>query len=298
MTPRLVRTVAALREQLAEIGPRENLGFVPTMGALHAGHGRLIDWARNDSGRVLVSIFVNPLQFGPSEDYDAYPRDLDADFKFCEARGVDVLFAPDAREIYPSPQLTFVEVSNIGDGLCGRFRPGHFRGVATIVLKLFHIVQPHRAYFGEKDAQQLALIRRMVLDLNLPVDIVAVPTVREEDGLACSSRNKYLNAQQRRAAAILYRALQAARDQILAGGADSGRVQQAALAVLLQEPLAKVEYVEIVDPEQMHPVGKITDPVRIAGAVRIGSVRLIDNLLCEAPGAPGNRVAPVNEASR
>ncbi|MBI4456093.1 MAG: pantoate--beta-alanine ligase [Acidobacteria bacterium] len=281
---RLVHTIAVLRKELAAFPAVQTRGFVPTMGALHAGHGRLIHRARAECDQVMVSVFVNPLQFGPKEDYTGYPRTLQEDCAFCDARGVDILFAPEAEEIYPRPQLTFVEVSRMSEPLCGRFRPNHFRGVTTVVLKLFHMIQPHRAYFGEKDAQQLALIRRMVLDLNLPTTIVAVPTVREDDGLACSSRNRYLNPQQRQAAVVLYRALQAAQNQIAAGATDPRQVQAAALAILQQEPLARVEYLELVDPDEMQAVTQITGPARLAGAIWIGSTRLIDNVLCQPPG--------------
>src|SRR3989442_9873947 len=184
-----------------------NIGLVPTMGALHAGHEALIQRARTDSQVVVVSIFVNPLQFGPNEDYTRYPRALQQDLEICERNGAGLVFAPSVEEMYPLPELTFVDVTRVSEHLCGAFRPGHFRGVATVVLKLLNIVQPDRAYFGEKDMQQLAVIRRMVLDLMVPVEIVGVPTVREPDGLALSSRNKYLDAEARQAAPGLYRAL-------------------------------------------------------------------------------------------
>jgi pantoate--beta-alanine ligase len=201
------------------------------------------------------------------------------DLAFCRERRVDVLFAPDVQEIYPQRQRAHVDVEGISEHLCGRFRPGHFRGVATILLKLFNIVCPHRAYFGEKDAQQLALVRRMVLDLNLPIDIIALGTVREEDGLALSSRNRYLSAGQRQAAAALYRALKAAAIRVAEGATDAGEVQAEALAILQQEPQVHVEYLEVVDPDEMQPVDRIAGPVRIAGAIRVGETRLIDNLL-------------------
>src|SRR5438094_4517672 len=192
----------------------KNIGLVPTMGALHAGHEVLIQRARKDSEAAVVSIFVNPLQFGPNEDYTRYPRELPRDLEICERNGADLVFAPSVEEMYPLPELTFVDVTRVSEHLCGAFRPGHFRGVATVVLKLLHIVQPDRAYFGEKDMQQLAVIRRMVQDLMVPVEIIGVPTVREADGLAISSRNQYLNPAERNAAPVLHRALQEAAARI------------------------------------------------------------------------------------
>jgi pantoate--beta-alanine ligase len=248
------------------------------MGALHAGHEALLRAARKESGSVVVSIFVNPLQFGPEEDYSRYPRALPEDLEICERNGVDLVFAPPVEEMYPLPQLTFTEVTRVSEHLCGRFRPGHFRGVATVVLKLLNIVQPDRAYFGEKDIQQLAVIRRMVMDLNLAVVIVGVPTVREADGLALSSRNKYLNAEERQAAPALHRALQQAAEQIRSGERDPSSIRRAGLTLLNESSLIRVEYFEIVDPEELQPASAITGPVRIAGAVWIGSTRLIDNV--------------------
>ena len=280
MRTRLVRSIAETRRLLAEVRRLgKTIGLVPTLGALHAAHGRLIESARRECQWVAVSIFVNPLQFGPHEDYQSYPRDLAHDRAFCKARSVDLIFAPAVREMYPIQQRTFVEVTKVGDHLCGRSRPGHFRGVATVILKLLNIIQPDRAYFGEKDAQQLAVVRRMVSDLNVPVRLVEVPTVRESDGLAISSRNINLNAEQRQAAPVLYQALQAAGHQIEEGIEDSERVRQAALTVL-SEQSHRVEYLEVVDPEEIQPVKRISGPVRVAGAIWIGSTRLIDNLLC------------------
>jgi pantoate--beta-alanine ligase len=249
------------------------------MGALHAGHEKLIRTARKAADFVVVSIFVNPLQFGPNEDYAKYPRALPKDLEMCEWAGVDLVFAPPLEEMYPLPQLTFVEVTRISDHLCGASRPGHFRGVATVVLKLFNIVQPDRAWFGEKDMQQLAIIRRMVTDLNLPIEIIGVPTVRESDGLALSSRNQYLSPAERSAAPVLYRALQEASRVICSGGRDTKKIREAAMIILSKEPLVRVEYLEIVDPVEMQPVSEVSVPVRIAGAIRIGTTRLIDNLL-------------------
>src|SRR5262249_14605583 len=248
------------------------------MGALHAGHERLIQSARAECDTVAVSIFVNPLQFGPNEDYSRYPRTLPEDLKICERNGVDVVFAPTVDEMYPSQQITFVDVGRLAEHLCGKFRPGHFRGVATVVLKLLNIVKPHRAYFGEKDLQQLTIIRRMVADFNLPVTIVGVPIVREADGLALSSRNKYLTRDQRQAAPMLYRALQEASNRVRAGEQNASNVRDAALSVLSASQLIRVEYLEIVDPDELQPVDEVTGPVRIASAIWIGTTRLIDNL--------------------
>jgi len=275
-----VHTVKEIRDNL-EIARRAGqvIGLIPTMGALHAGHIQNIRTARKECGLVVVSIFVNPLQFGPNEDYARYPRPLAEDLEMCRKNGVDVVFAPTVDEMYPFPQLTFVESPRVSQHLCGAHRPGHFRAVATVVLKLFNIVQPHRAYFGEKDAQQLAVIRAMTRDLNLPIRIVGVPTVREADGLALSSRNQYLGPEERRAAPTLYRSLQEAAGRVRSGETDPAKVCEAGLAVLKQEPLIRVQYFELVDPVEMQPVGEVRSPVLIAAAVWIGSTRLIDNVL-------------------
>jgi pantoate--beta-alanine ligase len=278
----LIRSFSELRAVLsAARRTGESIGFVPTMGALHAGHGRLIEVARQETTLVVVSIFVNPTQFDRNDDFERYPRDLVPDLAFCDARAVDVVFAPEAAEMYPGPQRVFVDATVVTDHLCGHFRPGHFRGVATVVLKLFNIVQPDRAYFGEKDAQQLALIRRMVQDLDVPVTIVPVPTVREADGLALSSRNARLNAGERVVALALYRALQIARNRIAGGAVDAEEIKQPAVAELNAEPGLRVEYFEIVDPDEMQPVSRIAGPVLAAGAIWVGSTRLIDNVRCE-----------------
>jgi pantoate--beta-alanine ligase len=276
---RIVHSIADFRGWLAQT--RRPLGFVPTMGALHAGHGRLIDEARAASASVALSIFVNPIQFNQSEDYARYPRPLEADLAFCAARGVDVVFAPLVEEMYPQPQVTFVEVGRVADHMEGRFRPGHFRGVATVVLKLFQIVQPDRAYFGEKDAQQLAVIRRMVQDLNLPVQIAGVPTVREPDGLALSSRNRHLSAEERAIAPRLYQALRVAEQRIAAGETGAEAVKRAAREVLAAEPRMRVEYLEIAGDAEMQPVECVAGPVRVAAAVWVGRTRLIDNIRCD-----------------
>jgi pantoate--beta-alanine ligase len=290
VSAQLFHDVDELREMLARVRRMgATVGLVPTMGALHEGHGCLMDAARRETDCVVVSIFVNPIQFDRQEDLERYPRTLDADVRFSGDRGADIVFAPLAEQMYPEPQRAFVDVTRVSEELCGRFRPGHFRGVATVVLKLFNIIQPDRAYFGEKDAQQLAVIRRMVRDLNLPVEVVPVATVREADGLALSSRNKHLSAQERKAAPILFQALLAAQKLIAGGSTEAAEVKGAALAVLGQQPLGRVEYLEIVDPDDMQLVERIVGPVRVTGAIWLGSTRLIDNMLCEPgpPEAPG-----------
>jgi pantoate--beta-alanine ligase len=280
----VVRTVSEVREHLAPIRNDERrISLVPTMGALHAGHASLIAEARADSHFVVVSVFVNPLQFGPGEDYLRYPRPLERDLDVCRRVGADLVFAPDVKDIYVFEQRTLVEVTRLGDHLCGPFRPGHFRGVATVVAKLFNIVQPDRAYFGEKDYQQLCIIRRMVQDLNLPIEIVPVPIYRDVDGLALSSRNAYLNEAERAAAPVLFRALMLARKMIEEGERKSSVVREAAESILAAQPLVRVEYLQIVDPIEVQPVDEIAAEVRIAGAVWVGKTRLIDNVAA-APG--------------
>jgi pantoate--beta-alanine ligase len=262
------------------------------MGALHVGHARLLAEARRECDCVVASIFVNPLQFGPQEDFQRYPRGLSADLEFCRETGTDLVFAPAVEVMYPRPQVAFVEVGQVSEHLCGRSRPGHFRGVATVVLKLFNLVRPQRAYFGEKDAQQLRVIERMVADLNVPIVVVRVATVREPDGLAVSSRNRYLSAEERLAAPVLYRALQAAQLAVEAGVRNPGAVKAAALGLLDAAPLVRVEYLEVVDADSMLPVEEITEPVRIAAAVWLGATRLIDNVAAAGP-ALYPRVEPV-----
>ncbi|MGD0200934.1 MAG: pantoate--beta-alanine ligase [Bryobacteraceae bacterium] len=282
MSAELARTIRAVREAVARRRRAGDvIGLVPTMGALHEGHGRLIEVARGECGCVVVSIFVNPIQFDRKDDFDRYPRTLDADLAFCAERGADIVFAPEAAEMYPRPPRAFVDVEGLTEHLCGRFRPGHFRGVATVVAKLLHIVQPDRAYFGQKDAQQLAVIRRMVADLDLPVAIVGVETVREPDGLALSSRNRRLSSEQRAVATVLYSGLRLAEDLIRRGARDPEAVKREVLAAMARQSEVRVEYLEIVDPEEIQPVAEIRGPVLVAGAVWLGSTRLIDNLLVE-----------------
>jgi pantoate--beta-alanine ligase len=274
-----VRTVREVRDHVsAARRQQKKIGLVPTMGALHAGHASLIGSARSGSDFVVVSIFVNPLQFGPGEDYLRYPRSIDKDLEVCERMGADVVFSPDVRDMYESEQRTFIEVTRLGDHLCGPFRPGHFRGVATVVAKLFNIVKPDRAWFGEKDFQQLSIIRRMVQDLNLGIEIIPAPIYRDPDGLAMSSRNAYLDSEDRAAAPVLFRALMTARKMIEQGERRSAVVQESARRILAEQPLVRPEYFEIVDLDELQPVEEITSEVRIAGAIWVGKTRLIDNV--------------------
>ena len=276
----LVDSIAKLRDHLTEVRrPGALVGLVPTMGALHRGHTRLMEQARRECQTVTVSIFVNPLQFDRDDDLRRYPRTLDADRELCRVAGVDLIFAPTVESMYPTLPECTVEVGRLGDHLCGRFRPGHFRGVATVVMKLFQIVQPDRAYFGEKDAQQLAIVRRMVADFNLPVHVVGVPTVREPDGLAVSSRNRQLAPAERQSATALYRALSEAERQISSRVTDAAAVKAAASAEIPHGPSLRLEYLEIVDPDDMQPVEQVQGPVRVVGALWVGSTRLIDNIL-------------------
>ena len=279
MSADLLRTVGEVRAAVA--GARRagrNIGCVPTMGALHEGHGALIDRAVEAGDFTVVTVFVNPIQFDRREDYEAYAISLPADVEFCGRRGAAVVFAPSVAEMYPEGFATTVEVPSLAQNLCGAFRPGHFRGVATVVAKLLNIVQPDTAYFGEKDGQQLAIVRQMAADLNLPLHIVAVPTVREADGLALSSRNRRLSEAERRIAPLLHLALEAGRRKIAEGSRDPAEVRRAAFAVLEAEPAFRVEYVEVVDAQRMQAVDAIAGDVRIAAAVWLGSTRLIDNV--------------------
>ena len=256
----------------------ERIGFVPTMGNLHAGHLSLICIARQQAGTAVVSIFVNPTQFGPNEDYAAYPRTFAADRAACERAGVDLVFHPAVTEMYPEGASVSVTENALSRTLCGASRPGHFDGVCTIVAKLFHLIQPHVAVFGEKDAQQLRIIRRMVRDLRMPVEIVAGPTVREPDGLALSSRNQYLDADQRRQAACLHLALEECRRRFAAGMRDPRELAAAMRALIARHPAARPDYIEIVDNETLAPLtGPIVRPALAALAVRVGAPRLIDN---------------------
>jgi pantoate--beta-alanine ligase len=260
------------------------IGFVPTMGALHEGHTALVQRAKQECSPVIASIFVNPKQFGPNEDFAKYPRKLESDSEKFSAAGVDTLFLPDAAEIYPSGFRTYVTVEGLSDRLEGRSRPGHFRGVATVVMKLLEIVQPHYAYFGRKDAQQVRIISQMARDLNLDTEIIVCPIVREPDGLALSSRNAYLTADERRAATILHRALEAARVQLAAGARDALQLQTTLREVIAAGPLATLDYAEIVDADAFEPIMRISRPSYLLLAVFIGKTRLIDNLYVEPVG--------------
>jgi pantoate--beta-alanine ligase len=255
------------------------------MGYLHAGHLSLVERARRENDRVAASIFVNPTQFGPGEDYDSYPRDLKRDKSLLEEAGVDLLWAPDAEELYPPGFQTYVEVEEVTRRLEGEARPGHFRGVATIVAKLFNVIQPDRAYFGQKDAQQVVVIRRMARDLDFPVEIVVCPTLREPDGLAMSSRNVYLTPEQRRAAPALFRALSAAEAAWQAGERDASVLRVVIETILSSEPLAATEYVSAADPETLAEVNGPASRLLLSLAVRIGKARLIDNLLLGEGGS-------------
>lgn len=275
----VIRESAALRARLAEVRLlARSIGLVPTMGALHAGHLALLDAARLENDVVVASIFVNPLQFDRHDDLDQYPRTWEADLSVCEQAGVNFVFAPNEAELYPAPQLTFVESPVLNQHLCGKFRTGHFRGVATVVLKLFNLVQPDRAYFGEKDAQQLAIIRRMVEDLNVPLEVVPIATVRELDGLAISSRNKLLTAEQRQVAPVLSCALAQALNCLHGGERSAAVIREKALALFASHPEVRVEYFEVVDPKLLAPVASVNGPVLVAAAMWLGSVRLIDNM--------------------
>lgn len=281
----IAESIASVRPAIAaaRAGGR-TIGFVPTMGALHAGHVSLIDRCRADGCFTVVSIFVNPTQFGPNEDLNRYPRTFDADRTACERAGVDVIFAPTAEEMYPPGEQTRVRPGRLADTLCGPFRPGHFEGVCTVVAKLFNIVQPDVAYFGQKDAQQALILRRMAIDLAMPVQIVTCPIVRDADGLALSSRNALLSREERSHALALYRALCIGRDAILRGEASIGRIVAAMRNAVVQSAgSAVIDYLSLVNPDTLEPITPHCPRVLIAGAIRLGGVRLIDNLTVEIP---------------
>lgn len=261
-----------------------SVGLVPTMGYLHEGHKSLIDAARKENDRVVVSIFVNPMQFGPNEDLESYPRDLEKDAKLCEQAGVDLIFHPQPEEMYAPGFCSYVDMDGLTTQLCGKSRPIHFRGVQTVVLKLFHIVTPDRAYFGQKDAQQLAVVRRMVRDLNVGTDIIGCPIVREADGLAKSSRNTYLNEKEREAALVLNRSLNIGKAMVEDGERSAQAVRQAITQEIEKEPMAKIDYVDVVDFDSITPIDTIDTThgsVLVAIAVYIGRTRLIDNFIVE-----------------
>lgn len=276
---KIVGTVKEVREQVKEWKKQGlSVGFVPTMGYLHEGHKSLMDAARKGNDKVVVSIFVNPMQFGPTEDLATYPRDLDHDAALCESAGVDLIFHPEAEEMYEKDFCSFVDMTGLTEGLCGKTRPIHFRGVCTVVNKLFNIVTPDHAYFGQKDGQQLAVIKRMVRDLNMDIEIVGCPIIREEDGLAKSSRNTYLSSEERKAALLLSKTV-ALGKELAKTEKDANKVVEAMKKNIETEPLAKIDYVEAVDALSMAPVEKLEGTCMLAMAVYIGKTRLIDNTL-------------------
>ncbi len=275
---RVLSSIEALRAALAAAKAKGGtVGFVPTMGYLHAGHMELVSRARAENETVVASIFVNPLQFGPTEDLSRYPRDLERDRAMLETAGVDILFAPGVEDMYPRPMKTVVDVPELGCELEGAVRPGHFAGVATVVNKLFNIVQPRNAYFGEKDYQQVVIIKRMVDDLALPVRVVSVPTVRDADGLALSSRNVYLSEEERRAAVVVPRALDEAERLVAQGLTDPQVLEEKLVGFISREPLAKPEVVAVRDASTLQAIAKIEDPVVVALFVRVGTTKLLDN---------------------
>jgi pantoate--beta-alanine ligase len=278
---RLVRTINELRAILAEERQAGSIGLVPTMGYLHQGHLSLVEASRAQNRFTVMSIFVNPTQFGPSEDFERYPRDFERDRALAEAAGVDLLFHPESAEMYPAGYRTYVTVEGLSERLCGRFRPGHFRGVATVVSKLFHLVQPRRAYFGQKDAQQVAVLRKMVRDLDFDLEIVVCPTVREPDGLALSSRNVYLSPAERQAATVLSRALSWAKERVQEGERQAAVLLAGMQRILEAEPLCRLEYLEVVDAENLEPLAHLGGDVLIALAAHFGKTRLIDNIWLE-----------------
>ncbi|MBR6770514.1 MAG: pantoate--beta-alanine ligase [Lachnospiraceae bacterium] len=275
-----VKTIAEVRKQIKEWRQQGlSIGFVPTMGYLHEGHGSLMEKAKEECDRVVASIFVNPMQFGANEDLDCYPRDLEADTRLCESIGVDLIFHPEVEEMYAEGFCSFVDMDGLTQELCGKSRPTHFRGVCTVVSKLFHIVMPDKAYFGQKDAQQLAVIRRMVKDLDMDIQIVGCPIIREEDGLAKSSRNTYLNPEERKAALILSQTIRLGEKLVGEGMRETKTLVEAMKENLSTEPLARIDYVEAVSMDSMQKVEKLEGEILVAMAVYIGKTRLIDNFM-------------------
>ncbi len=274
---KVVNSVAEMRA--VRRGLTGSVGLVPTMGYLHEGHLALVRRARSENETVVVSIFVNPTQFGAGEDFQTYPRDPERDLALLQREEVDVVFMPPAEEMYPAHFSTWVDVQQITERLEGAFRPGHFRGVATVVAKLFNIVEPTRAYFGQKDAQQLIVIKRMVSDLNMNLELVAVPTVREPDGLAMSSRNTYLSPKERQAALVLWQALNLANQLWSEGERNAGKIRQKMKALIDSEPLAQIDYISVADAESLEELGEIDRPALVSLAVRVGKTRLIDNIV-------------------
>lgn len=282
----VLTTISEIRQKVkAARFAAKQIGLVPTLGALHEGHGALIRQAVEECDIVVVSIFLNPTQFGPQEDLARYPRTLQADARYCAKLGAHWIFAPSVEEMYPQEQLTWVHVEKLTEGLCGAHRPGHFRGVATVCAKLFNIVQPDAAYFGQKDAQQAAVIQKMVQDLNFPLEIRVCPTVRDKDGLALSSRNQYLSKAERKKALCLYQALQKCKELIEAGHREPAQIRLAVKS-FFDQPDVSLEYFEIVEPQTLQPLTEISGPVLAAAAVRVGTTRLIDNLLIDLQPPP------------
>lgn len=280
----IVKTIEQTREVVRGWKAEgKTVGLCPTMGYLHEGHLSLMTASKKDNDKTVATVFVNPMQFGPTEDLAKYPRDLERDCRMMEAEGVDMVFAPEAEEMYADDFCTFVDMTGVSEGLCGRSRPVMFRGVCTVLTKLINIVCPDRMYLGKKDAQQLAVVRRMVRDLDFDLEVVGCPTVREEDGLAKSSRNTYMNPEQRQASRVLSRSLRAAQDAIAGGQTDSGQLTRLITEKLKEEPMSDIDYVEIVDGLSMQPVEKVRDGDLVAIAVRIGTTRLIDNFIVGDP---------------
>jgi len=273
----VINTIAEMRKLRRQLS--EPVGFVPTMGYFHEGHLSLVRQARKENPTVVVSIFVNPTQFGPGEDFQDYPRDLNHDLELLEREKVDIVFVPSEEEMYPRDFNSWVDVEKVTERLEGASRPGHFRGVATICAKLFNIIQPTRAYFGQKDAQQAIVIKKMVADLNMNLEIVVVPTVRESNGLAMSSRNTYLNPEERQAATVLFKALSLARELWQGGEKDADKIRHQMTSLIHKEPLAKIDYVSIADANTMEELKKIDRPAIVFLAIRIGKTRLIDNVI-------------------
>ena len=276
---KVVETIADLKSLRLKLA--EPVGFVPTMGYLHQGHLALVRQARAENPSVVVSIFVNPTQFGPEEDFNKYPRDPQRDLALLEKEGADIVFMPSADEMYPPQFSSWVEVGKVDERLEGASRPGHFRGVATVVARLFNLVQPNRAYFGQKDAQQLAVIRKMVADLDMNLEVVAVPTVREPDGLAMSSRNTYLNPEERKAAVVLYQALILAQRLWSEGEKDAQAIRQRMTDLIQKQPLADIDYISIANAETLDELDEVRPPALVSLAVKIGKTRLIDNVVVE-----------------
>ncbi len=278
----ICKTIAELKKKIKEIkNEGKTVGFVPTMGYLHEGHLSLMRQARKENDFVIISIFVNPTQFEPNEDLATYPRDLQRDVELAKSVGVELIFAPEAEEIYPENYKTIVEVIDLSQSLCGVTRPGHFKGVCTVVTKLFNIVQPDRAYFGQKDAQQVIIIRQMVKDLHIPVEVIAGPIVREADGLAMSSRNKYLKSEERQAALVLFKALTIAREAIQTGERRAELIEQIIIQMIAKEPSVIIDYVSVVSGVTLEKISHLEGQVLIALAVFIGKTRLIDNIMLE-----------------